>query len=115
MTFTITVKNLSSRTLDNVLVCDTLPVELLYVSSDPQSAVRGTSRCWTIGHLPGHATQSFKLVANAAPGNSHSAVNVATVQVHGLPTLHARATISISRPPPVACASNAGPTAHVAC
>ena len=35
VTFTITVKNLSSRTLNNVLVCDTLPAELLYVSSDP--------------------------------------------------------------------------------
>ena len=102
VTFTITVKNLSSRTLNNVLVCDTLPAALLYVSSDPRSALRGESRCWTIRHLPGHATRSFKLVANAAPGNSHRVVNVATVHVHGLPTLRARRTIWISRPPPVA-------------
>ncbi len=123
VTFTITVKNLSSRTLNNVLVCDTLPAALLYVSSDPRSALRGESRCWTIRHLPGHAIRSFKLVANAAPGNSHRVVNVATVQVHGLPTLRARRTISISRPPPVACpsdvhkgsAASTQPTAHAAC
>jgi uncharacterized repeat protein (TIGR01451 family) len=123
VTFTITVKNLSSRTLNNVLVCDTLPTALLYVSSNPPSALRGESRCWTIRHLPGHATRSFKLVANAAPGNSHRVVNVATVQVHGLPTLRALRTISISRPPPVACpsvvhtrnAAGTPPTAHAAC
>jgi uncharacterized repeat protein (TIGR01451 family) len=122
-TFTITVKNLSSRTLNNVLVCDTLPPGLLYVSSDPSSALRGESHCWTIKHLPGHAIRSFKLVANAAPGSPHRVVNVATVQIHGLPTMRARRTIWINHPPPVVCTSDAQegsaastpPTAHAAC
>ncbi len=122
-TFTITVKNLSSRTLNNVLVCDTLPAGLLYVSSDPRSALHGESHCWTTRHLPGHAVRSFKLVANAGPGNSHRVVNVATVQVHGLPTLRAQRPISINRPPPMGCTSAAheGSTAgtsaigHAAC
>ena len=124
VTFTITVKNLSSRKQNNVRVCDNLPATLLYISSNPRSALRGESRCWTIKHLPGHSIRSFKLIANAAPGSSHRVVNVATVHVHGLPTVRARRTISIGRPPVSPCpsviidgsaAAATQPTAHAAC
>jgi uncharacterized repeat protein (TIGR01451 family) len=124
VTFTITVKNLSSRRQNNVRVCDHLPATLLYISSNPRSALRGESRCWTIKHLPGHAIRSFKLIANAAPGSSHRVVNVATVHVHGLPTVRARRTIWIGRPPVTPCpsividpsaAAATQPTAHAAC
>ena len=124
VTFTITVKNLSSRRQNNVRVCDNLPATLLYISSNPRSALRGESRCWTIKHLPGHAIRSFKLIANAAPGTSHRVVNVATVHVHGLPTVRARRTIWIGRPPVTPCpsviidgsaAAATQPTAHAAC
>ena len=123
VTFTMAVKNLSSRTLNNVRVCDMLPAGLLYVSSNPRSALVGESRCWTIKHLPGHATRSVKLVVNAAPGNSNRLVNVATVHVHGLPTLRARRTIWVSRRPTEPCpdavyqrsTARTQPTAHAAC
>ena len=124
VTFTITVKNLSSRRQNNVRVCDNLPATLLYISSNPRSALRGESRCWTIKRLAGHSSRSFKLIANAAPGTSHRVVNVATVHVHGLPTVRARRTIWIGRPPVTPCpsviidgsaAAATQPTAHAAC
>ena len=122
VTFTIAVTNLSSRTLNNVRVCDMLPAGLLYISSNPRSALVGEGRCWTIKHLPGHATRSFALVANAAPGNSGRVVNVATVHVEGLPTLRARRAVLVTRPPIQPCpavdvgnAARMAPSAHAAC
>ncbi|MGB9903019.1 SdrD B-like domain-containing protein, partial [Methanothrix sp.] len=64
ITYTLTVKNTGSATINDATVVDTLPPGTLYKSADPlPSGVSGSVVTWNLGELEGGASVVIKLTA----------------------------------------------------
>lgn len=64
LTYSITVTNLGPNTSSNVIVSDTLPDGVAFVSASGGGAVSNGIVYWTIASLPTNATTNFTLIAN---------------------------------------------------
>ncbi|HTU85335.1 MAG TPA: Ig-like domain-containing protein [Solirubrobacteraceae bacterium] len=97
VSFTIEVRNRSSKAVRNVSVCDRLPAGLTYVSG---GTPHGTEVCWKIGSLAAKRSRTFGLRATAVASGSRVVTNLATVSAHGIASRTARATVAIVSPVP---------------
>lgn len=78
--FTITVRNSGTCMLDPVVVIDTLPQKMSYVSSSPTGTVDNNTVTWSIGPLdPGSSDVTLYLVAHIDQGASGVLQNEASV------------------------------------
>lgn len=93
--YRISVTNTGTITATRVVVCDTLPSRLSYVSVDG-ATVRGRTACWTIARLGAGRTRVFHVVArvnrSATPGTT---VNVAVVRAGNAAHKTAKAPLRI--------------------
>jgi uncharacterized repeat protein (TIGR01451 family) len=125
ITYTLTVANPTGVAATHVLVCDSLPNALIYTGSSPGAHLRTGRYCWTIGRLAAHASRTFSIRANVAPGRGGSIVNHAVASASGLRAARAAATVHVAPARPIGCGSSADsaraaiagarPRAHAAC
>jgi len=86
--FTITVTNNGETELTNVVVTDTIPTVLTYVSASPAGTVAGKTVTWNVGTLAVGASRTLTLrcMGNAL-GNFTNTASVATAEgVSGMAT-----------------------------
>ncbi len=68
--YTLKVANIGKKTLDDVVVVDTLPAGLKVVGSSPQAMSGGETLKWTVGRLDAGAAKSFIVRVTAGPGGT---------------------------------------------
>jgi uncharacterized repeat protein (TIGR01451 family) len=78
VTFTLRVRNPSTRSLRSVRVCDRLPAGLVLVRATPASRLGNGRYCWTIQRLGGRASKTFELTVRALRGTAGLKVASAT-------------------------------------
>ncbi|MDE2779789.1 MAG: hypothetical protein OXI91_08950 [Chloroflexota bacterium] len=96
VTYEITVTNDGAGALTNIVLTDTLPLGLTYVSSSPEAAVGADGRVsWLIESLDSEATATVTLVATT--GDPGEVVNTANVLSDEGATASAQATTLVTR------------------
>ena len=70
VTFTIRVENTGDCTLNPVMVVDTLPAGMSYVSDDSGGSVSGQEITWNLGSMDTGASKTISLVAHIDTGAS---------------------------------------------
>jgi uncharacterized repeat protein (TIGR01451 family) len=66
VTYTITVSNPSQIDATNVVVTDTIPTGITYVSSTPSGTASGATVTWSLGTIKGGASATINVQAKAA-------------------------------------------------
>ena len=96
VTYDITVTNDGAGALTNIVLSDTLPVGLTYVSSSPEASVGADGTVsWLIESLDSEATATVSLVATT--GDPGEVVNTATVQSDEGASATAQATTLVTQ------------------
>ena len=94
--YSLTVRNRGATPARNVRVCDRLPFGLT-LQSAPQATIKGTTACWTIASLAGHASRTFTLNAHAAnPDTARRITNRATAKGSNTTRVASRAIVTIN-------------------
>ena len=96
--YTITVTNNGDGNATGTTVVDTLPADLMYVSSDPAGTASGSTITWNVGALEPGDSSTITLTVKGTAGGAK--VNVATASSGGGNTSQpeARATTTILVP-----------------
>ena len=96
VTYEITVTNDGAGALTNIVLTDTLPLGLTYVSSSPEAAVGADGTVsWLIESLDSEASATVSLVATT--GEPGEVVNLAAVQSDEGASASAQATTLVTR------------------
>ena len=95
LTYHLTVSDPTPRTIDNVRVCDQVPLGLAYASSSPKAKLRNGSRCWIFERIAAHESKTIKLTATALHGASGKVFNHATARAPGVPTVEATRAVRV--------------------
>ena len=83
--YTITVSNAGSSPAKNVVLTDTLPAEVSFVSATPEATVNGPTLTWSLGDLDAGAsvTVTINVDVVATTGTATNSASAATDSVEG--------------------------------
>jgi uncharacterized repeat protein (TIGR01451 family) len=116
--YTLRLTNTGNGTAARVIVCDSLPGGLIYVSASPRAHLSTGRYCWTVRNLAPHTSRTLRITVNVAPTPGGKKVNHATASAPHVASARASAAVLI-RPAHGVCgtasAADAGRKAHAAC
>lgn len=79
LTYTLTITNNGPSTAQSLVVSDTLPVSVTFVSAQPAAAQNGQTLTWNFASLANGATQPITVVVNVNGSARGTLTNTATV------------------------------------
>lgn len=106
-TYTITLNNTGDLTATDVVLTDTIPTGMSYVSSDPAGTVSGSIVSWNVGSLNKADSRTYTLVLKGTQAGLWTNTVVATSKEVGTAT--AQATTRVI-PPPQVTITKTGPS-----
>jgi uncharacterized repeat protein (TIGR01451 family) len=98
-TYTITLNNTGDLTATGVVLTDTIPLGMTYVSSTPAGTVSGSTVTWNVGSLNNAESRTYTLVLQGTQTGLWTNTVVATSSEVGTAT--AQATTRVTSPPEV--------------
>jgi uncharacterized repeat protein (TIGR01451 family) len=94
--YRIRVTNTSANAAAGVVVCDALPLSLVWTSA-PGGHFRNGRACWTVGLLPAHARRTLQLTARLIRGARAGRLeNVATATARNATSRRATASVVVA-------------------
>ena len=84
--YTLTVSNIGSSTANNVVVTDTLPADVAYVSANPApTSVSGQTLTWNLGNMNAGASTNITIsvIVNGTSGTNTNSASATTASVEG--------------------------------
>lgn len=93
--YTITVRNRSNFTAENVEVTDLVPAELTLVAIPSGAVMRNGVVTWLVGDLRAGASRVLRMRVRVNPNASGTITNTATVTADGLPPRRSRTTTRV--------------------
>ncbi len=106
-TYTIVVNNTGELTATGVVLTDTIPTGMSYVSSNPAGTVSGSTVSWNVGSLNKADSRTYSLVLRGTQAGLWTNTVVATSEEVGTAT--AQATTRVI-PPPEVTITKTGPS-----
>lgn len=94
-TYTITVRNRSNFTAENVEVTDLVPASLTLVAIPSGAVMRNGVVTWVVGDLRAGQSRVLRMQVRVNPNASGTIVNTATVTADGLPARRSRTTTRV--------------------
>lgn len=100
-TYTLNVRNNGPNTASNVLVSDTLPVGLEFISATPAPTRQGNTLTWNLGSLPDGESRNFSVVVRGqvAGSRTNQASVTSSERDRDQSNNQAQATVEVVAPP----------------